>query len=102
MTCSMELLNFLEECEKPAPTLCFDIMELVGTHVETIRKNREYKNNYNGCIKTLKTIYSEENGNLFECWMEDYMDADCWFGFLTDNSDKVFVRSFYENSIHHF
>ncbi len=51
MSCSMELLNFLEQCEKPAPppTLCFDIMELVGTQVEQIRTRK----NYNKCMEEL-------------------------------------------------
>jgi hypothetical protein len=57
MTCFMEILNFMEECEKPAPTLCFDIMELVGDQVNIIRKNQEYKKKYDECIKALNNSY---------------------------------------------
>jgi len=41
----MEILNFMEECEKPAPTLCFDIMELVGEQVNIIRE-KKYKQDH--------------------------------------------------------
>ena len=96
MACSMELLNFLEECEKPAPTLCFDLMELVGTHVETIRKNKEYKNNMSECINTLNNIYNKTDldgskYNFFDYWDEWYRPHTCWLEFLEDNNEEFFV-----------
>ncbi len=96
MACSMELLNFIDECEAPAPTLCFDIMDLVGEQVNIIRKNKEYKKNYGECVNTLKTIYREDTENFFDYWVEWYMDADDWLSFLATNADDgVFVDRFY-------
>ncbi len=81
--------------------LCYDIMETVGTQVEQIRKTKEYKKNYNECIKLLNTSYYHKSPldgskfNLFDHWVENYMDADCWLSFLADNSDEIFVKRFY-------
>ena len=94
----MEILNFLEECEKPPPPpeLCFDIMELIGEQVNIIRKNKEYKKNYGECINTLKTVFREDTDNLFDCWDEWYREADWLLSFLADNNDDgVFVDRFY-------
>jgi len=80
---------------------CDDIMELIGAHVETIRKNKEYKNNYNKCINTLNnhfyktSAFDGSKSNLFDSWMEWYMDACSWLEFLADNNDEVFVERFY-------
>jgi len=40
----------------PAPTLCFDIMELVGEQVNIIRKNKEYKKNYNEMLDAIENV----------------------------------------------
>ena len=77
---------------------CYDIMEIVGTHVETIRKDQEYNNNYNHCITTLNDVF--RNGVLrdtFDREIEGYIrhEEDDWLGYIADNSDDVFVLRFY-------
>tara|TARA_R110001592_G_C12744357_1_gene711276 strand:+ start:82 stop:384 length:303 start_codon:yes stop_codon:yes gene_type:complete len=66
----MELLNFLEECEKPAPTLCFDLMELIGTHVETIRNIKHHKDEFK------KVLREFTNTSCLECGVEPFMNID--------------------------
>ena len=94
MACSMELLNFLEECEKPAPTICFDIMELVGKQVNIFRKNEEYQKNYGECVYTLRTIF--QGGDLLDSWIEDFEMCDSWLGFIADNHHLGYDREFWQ------
>ena len=111
MACSMELLNFIEECEAPAPTLCFDIMELVGKQVDIIRQTKENKKNYGECVNTLNTIY--QGGDLWNKWVDDFEMCDDWLGFIADNymigygcpcwatmeeAPEVFVRRFFTDN----
>ena len=74
--------------------LCFDLMEMVGTQVELIRKNQEYKKNYNECINTLNSVCDRGDYNLFDWWVEWYQDADGWLSYLETNScdDQGFPR----------
>jgi len=101
----MEILKFMEECEKPAPTLCFDIMELIGEQLNVIRQTKENKKNYGECVYTLRTIF--QGGDLWNKWVDDFEMCDDWLGFIADNHHlgydpefleevpEVFVKRFY-------
>jgi len=89
-------------------------MELVGEQVIIIRKNQEYKNNYNKCINILNDIF--RNGVLRDMYdietQELDRDYDDWLGYIAEmggptcphgyggiptwcDSPDPFVRRFY-------
>jgi len=58
----MEILNFVEDCEKPAPTLCFDIMEMIGNEYQIIKQKQylnEHKNMFNELLEGLEVASME-------------------------------------------
>jgi len=80
--------------------LCYDIMELVGEQVIIIRKNQEYKNNYNKCINILNDIFRDGVLRDMYDFETEELDRDCddWLGYIAemgDYEDNDFVRRFY-------
>ncbi len=71
--------------------LCYDIMELVGEQVIIIRKNQEYKNNYNKCINILNDIF--RNGvlrDMYDIETEELdRDYDDWLGYIAEMGGPV-------------
>ena len=57
--------------------LCYDIMEMVGAQVEIIRKNKEYKNNYNEMLDAIENV--GRYMNMFAIGLDEGVMSDQFF-----------------------
>ncbi len=69
--------------------LCFDLMETIGTEVESIRYHNNLKNHndiFSICVRDLNTLFRESQNLGYDFTRGKYFDGETWVGDFNPNT----------------